>query len=536
MANKEKPKFSIDGNRLLIEDKKTSIVFLDDVILVEADGNYSDIYTKTKTFKSIRGQIGQMEAMLGDTKYPHTLVRVHKSYIVNTYLLKEVDPKQGTITFLVDREMDPTKIGKDIAKELLTHLKKEKRIEVLSTFARKQMLNVPIKELNDTHEFEMGVEYVDLGLTSGTLWSTRNLSAPQIDLTEYYGWGQLYLNDSYDKDGYRQTPSELEKVDILPLEYDVARQDWGGGWRMPTQEDFEELSSECILIWCVAGDERRHGILVTGPNGNCIFLPSGGKKDGVNIVSEREAAYWTATNCPKFSSHAMAAVFMDFDDERNKATFMTHTEDWCKGLSIRPILKEPTTADAPKIKTQLTVHDFNMVFDDKYFHVSPILHGWRFADIDIPIEPQKAMERLKTICERYSPDVVVGIGTGGFLVHQLKGYKRICVDPDLHPSESFPIGTHKYGDYNRDDLGPDFDGDYVTFEITDKIHQQFLEMEKIQFEDIDDNCWGLFWDIEDYNADEFDGHYSHIIEMSHLKKGNPWDAVYLVPLIKEITK
>ena len=105
------------------------------------------------------------------------------------------------------------------------------------------MLNVPIKELNDTHEFEMGVEYVDLGLTSGTLWSTRNLSAPQIDLTEYYGWGQLYLNDSYDKDGYRQTPSELEKVDILPLEYDVARQDWVGGWRIPTQEDFEELSS-----------------------------------------------------------------------------------------------------------------------------------------------------------------------------------------------------------------------------------------------------------------------------------------------------
>ena len=120
----------------------------------------------------------------------------------------------------------------------------------------------------------------------------------------------------------------------------------------------------------------------------------------MNIVSEREAAYWTATNCPKFSSHAMAAVFMDFDDERNKATFMTHTEDWCKGLSIRPILKEPTTADAPKIKTQLTVHDFNMVFDDKYFHVSPILHGWRFADIDIPIEPQKAMERLKKICEK----------------------------------------------------------------------------------------------------------------------------------------
>lgn len=533
----EKPKFSIDGNKLLIEDKKISIVFLDDVILVEADGNYCDIYTKTKTFKSIRGQIGQMETMLGDTKYPHTLVRVHKSYIVNIDLLKEVDPKQGTITFLIDREMDPTKIGKEVAKALLNHLKKEKRIEVLSTFARKQMLNVPIKELNDTHEFEMGVEYVDLGLSSGTLWSTRNLSAPKNDLTDYYGWGQLYLNDSYDKDGYRQTPSELQKVDVLPLEYDVARQDWGGGWRMPTQEDFEELSNECILIWCVAGDERRHGILVTGPNGNCIFLPSTGKKDGVNIVSEKDAVYWTATNNKNFPHHAEAALFMDIDDENNKASLLLYDEEWFKGLSIRPVLKERTSPEAPNKKTILRFHDFNMVFDDWHFHESIIIHGWRFADLDIPVDPQKAMKLIKKLCEKYSPDVVIGIGTGGFLVHQLKDYKRICVNPDFHPSESFPVGTYPYEVYNRDDLGEDFNGDYVTFEITDDIHQQFLEMEKQQFDDIkDENCWGLFWNLDDDNAEEFKEHYSNIIEMSDLKKDDTWETVILAPLIKDITK
>ena len=144
----EKPKFRIsEGNKLMLEDKKISIVFLDDVIFVEADGNYCDIYTKTKTFKSIRGQIGQMEDMLEETKYPHSLERVHKSYIVNLDLLKEVDPKKGTVTFLIDRELDPTPIGKENAKVLLTHLKNEKRIEVLSAFAKKQMLNVPIKEL-----------------------------------------------------------------------------------------------------------------------------------------------------------------------------------------------------------------------------------------------------------------------------------------------------------------------------------------------------------------------------------------------------
>jgi len=62
-------------------------------------------------------------------------------------------------------------------------------------------------------------------------------------------------------------------------------------------------------------------------------------------------------------------------------------------------------------------------------------------------------------------------------------------------------------------------------------------MEKNQFDNVDDeNCWGLFWNLDDDNAEEFDEHYSNIIEMSDLKKGNPWDAVILIPLIKEIAK
>lgn len=532
------PKFSIyNGNCLKIEDKKISIVFLDDVILVEADGNYCDIYTKDQTFKSIRGQIGQMWDMINKVKYPHNLERVSRSFILKLDLLKEIDPRKGTATFRIDRKLDPIPIGKTPAKELLKYLKKGKRIEVLDAFAKKLMLNVSIDELNDTHEYEKGLECVDLGLTSGTQWATTNLSAPHADLTEYYSWGQLNLNDSYDEEGYWHTPSELLKVDLLPLKNDVAHQDWGGGWRLPTKEDFEELEKECLLTWCVVGSERRHGILVTGPNGNCIFLPSTGKKDGVKIVSEKDAVYWTATNNKNFPHHAEAALFMDIDDENNKASLLLYDEEWFKGLSIRPVLKERTSPEAPNKKTILRFHDFNMVFDDWHFHESNINHGWRFADLDIPVDPQKAMKLIKKLCEKYSPDVVIGIGTGGFLVHQLKDYKRICVNPDFHPSESFPVGTYPYEDYNRDDLGEDFDGDYVTFEITDDIHQQFLEMEKNQFDNVDDeNCWGLFWNLDDDNAEEFDEHYSNIIEMSDLKKGNPWDAVILIPLIKEIAK
>lgn len=532
------PKFSIyNGNKLKIEAKKSSIVNLDDIIFVDADGNNCDIYTINETYKTIRGQLGQMWDMIDKVKYPHNLERVGRSSILNLDLLKDVDPRNGTVTFRIDPNIGPIPIGKLPAKELLKHLKTEKRIEVLTAFAKKLLLNVPIEKLNDFHEYEMGVECVDLGLTSGTLWSTMNLSVRYAALTEYYGWGQLCLNDSYDEEGYWPTPSELQKVDSLPLNYDVAHQEWGGGWRMPTKEDFEELANECLMTWCVVGAERWHGVLVTGPNGNNIFLPTTGKKEGVKITSERDAAYWTATNNPKFPHRAKAAVFTDFDDGNNKASLILHDEEWFNGLSIRPVLKERTTSVAPPRKTILKFHDFNMVFDDRQFHESPINHGCRFADIDIPIEPRMAMEKIRKLCEKYSPDVVIGIGTGGFYVHQLKGYKRICVHPDFHPSESFPVGTHPYGMYECNDRRGDYDGEEVTFEITEDIHQQFLDMEAHQFDQVgDENCWGLFGNLDDDYAVEFGEHYSNTMEIPDLKNGNPWDAVILVPLIKRIVQ
>ncbi|MBQ2589630.1 MAG: hypothetical protein II576_10310, partial [Prevotella sp.] len=124
--------------------------------------------------------------------------------------------------------------------------------------------------------------------------STRNLSAPQNDLTEYYGWGQLYLNDSYDKEGYRQTPSELQKVDVLPLEYDVARQDWGGGWRMPTQEEIRELCTRCDYVWIKVNGVQ--GVKFIARNGNTIFFPNSGYRKEKDLYDRGlYGCYWSGT-------------------------------------------------------------------------------------------------------------------------------------------------------------------------------------------------------------------------------------------------
>ena len=52
------------------------------------------------------------------------------------------------------------------------------------------------------------------------------------------------------------------------------RRKWGGDWRLPTENDFEELLDEdnCTWAWTTIG--FREGYKVTSKkNGNSIFLP-----------------------------------------------------------------------------------------------------------------------------------------------------------------------------------------------------------------------------------------------------------------------
>ncbi|MBP3467179.1 MAG: hypothetical protein J6K01_06150 [Paludibacteraceae bacterium] len=110
---------------------------------------------------------------------------------------------------------------------------------------------------------ENGREYVDLGLTSGTKWATMNLGAenPQ-DYGSYFAWGETttketyswstYLDgkisSSYDCGTYHK--DALKGVtDIAGTQYDAAKANWGGKWRMPTQAQQTELRNECYWVW-----------------------------------------------------------------------------------------------------------------------------------------------------------------------------------------------------------------------------------------------------------------------------------------------
>ena len=153
-------------------------------------------------------------------------------------------------------------------------------------------------------------EYVDLGLPSGTMWATCNVGAgnPE-DYGDYFAWGETAPKSCYDWSTYMWcdgsknsltkycTASEYGTVDnkaALEPDDDAAWANWGPMWCTPTQEQMNELIHKCT--WTMAQRNGVNGQLVTGPNGNKIFLPAAGYRDGNSLVGANlYCHYWTGT-------------------------------------------------------------------------------------------------------------------------------------------------------------------------------------------------------------------------------------------------
>lgn len=159
-----------------------------------------------------------------------------------------------------------------------------------------------------------GYEYVDLGLPSGTLWATCNVGATSpYETGHFFAWGEVEPREDFTWEsykffqGYEYDPNNgswaiLEDIgsDICGTEYDVARYQWGNGWRLPNEQERYELR---MLCWTNGATEENgvYGVRMYGPNSHSIFLPIcgyglwNGMPDPFNDIS---AAYLTGIEEP----------------------------------------------------------------------------------------------------------------------------------------------------------------------------------------------------------------------------------------------
>ncbi len=142
-------------------------------------------------------------------------------------------------------------------------------------------------ELSTTSGKINGYDYVDLGLS--VKWATCNVGASSpSDYGNYYAWGETRTKSAYEEENYT-TNKNLRNIAGNP-NYDVARANWGGTWRIPTKKEIEELRDKCNWTWTTQGEHK--GLIITGPNGNSIFLPAAGKCIGSEIDKAEEFGYY----------------------------------------------------------------------------------------------------------------------------------------------------------------------------------------------------------------------------------------------------
>ncbi len=172
-----------------------------------------------------------------------------------------------------------------------------------------------------------GHEFVDLGLS--VKWATCNMGASTpSDFGDYYAWGEITPKSEYTTENSLLYEKQVGKIAGDSC-YDAARANWGGTWRLPTEIEFEELSEKCERTWTEQNGCK--GYLITGSNGNQIFLPAAGRLLDVSALHLQEHGYyWTALPREGLPQGA-AALFFSTDD---------FGWQWCArnyGQSIRPV-------------------------------------------------------------------------------------------------------------------------------------------------------------------------------------------------------
>ena len=187
-------------------------------------------------------------------------------------------------------------------------------------------------------------KYVDLGLPSGLLWATCNIGASEPwESGLYFSWGNVdgHGNEPrYDFNNvvYQATPGAA-LTDNIPVDakYDAARANLGGGWRMPTKDEFQELYDNCTTVWTTQNDVDGR-MFFSRINGNSMFFPAAGYYIESMLINEGSSGcYWSSSlnslilqayYAHEFSFNGITATPQNYDN-----TFL--------GFTVRPVLDHP---------------------------------------------------------------------------------------------------------------------------------------------------------------------------------------------------
>ena len=185
---------------------------------------------------------------------------------------------------------------------------------------------------------------VDMG--TSVMWASFNLGAEDDDTATaanisglagyYFMWGVNQTTSSFGNSSYTNYNNSFTagtKPKDLPagydysgdVIYDAARNTWGGEWRTPTWEEWQELYSVCTYQ---VGPKK---ITLTSKNGNTLVFPYQGYNNGTTVTDPNSGYYWSSTSNPNNSAKANSTMF------KNSAPVQHTNADRYTGLPIRAV-------------------------------------------------------------------------------------------------------------------------------------------------------------------------------------------------------
>ena len=170
------------------------------------------------------------------------------------------------------------------------------------------------------------VDGVDLGLS--VKWAGWNVGATDTMMVNnkamgvagqcggYYSWGETSTKERYSYADYTLNLTER----ILAPEHDAASVNWGDDWRMPTEDEWDELVLNCTVTWetvtwkTADGTHYTQGYRYTskkpGYTDRSIFLPAGGVDSGSGpFGKDLYGYYWSSSKHLTLPNDAVCLLF-----------------------------------------------------------------------------------------------------------------------------------------------------------------------------------------------------------------------------------
>ena len=199
---------------------------------------------------------------------------------------------------------------------------------------------------------------------AGPYWATTNIGAEKPeDYGYYFWWGDtvgykregdawvatdgsssnfLFYDDPISMQTYYKSIETLQREGwiisqdgtyVLAPEHDAAQVQWGGGWRMPTDQELSDLNDKCDWTW--ATQNGVNGYVVRGRGdyaSNSIFLPYAGfGYDYDPLVNAGSGGfYWSSVP----HSDIFNAWYLFFGSGSHYTYYMYSR--YC-GFSVRPV-------------------------------------------------------------------------------------------------------------------------------------------------------------------------------------------------------